>query len=105
MAKGKYGSRIVQDGASWTAEITRKITSKRTGVSKTQGGFSSESEALAWVEKEMPVFLKNLGEQNKHRSEERELAVQREQDQAKKDQQRLDQKIKDKKGRGDYRDK
>ena len=66
MAKGKYGSRIVQDDTSWRAEITRKITSKRTGVSKVQDGFSSELEAQAWVEKEMPVFLKNIGEQQKY---------------------------------------
>ena len=101
MAKGKYGSRILQEGTSWTAEITRKISSKRTGVSKTQDGFSSESEAQAWIEKELPVFLKSLGEQNKRRADERELAVEREQDKTERDQQRQAQKIKDKK-RGKY---
>jgi hypothetical protein len=65
MTKGKYNSRIIENGATWTAEITRRISARKTGVSKSEEGFSSEAAAQAWVEKELPVFLKNLGEQNK----------------------------------------
>jgi hypothetical protein len=65
MTKGKYNSRITENGATWTAEITRRISARKTGVSKSKEGFSSEADAQEWVEKELPVFLKNLGEQNK----------------------------------------
>lgn len=65
MAKGKYSSRVIQNGATWTAEITRRISSKKTGVSKREEGFSSEAAAQVWAEKELPNFLKALGEQNK----------------------------------------
>lgn len=104
MAKGKYDSRIIQEGTSWRAEIVRKISSKKTGVSKAQGGFSSESEAMAWVEKELAVFLKNLGEQNKRRAVERELEVERDQERTRKTEKRNAQKLKNSKNRGSFRD-
>lgn len=40
MAKGKkYDFNLVLVDGSWTAEIVRKITSKKTVVSKSQAGF------------------------------------------------------------------
>ncbi len=69
MAKGKkYEFQVKQDNASWTAEIVRKITSKRSAISKRQSGFSSESEAQEWGQKELKALLQNLHEKNKHRS-------------------------------------
>lgn len=58
MAKGKYNSRVIQDGSTWTAEITRRISARKTGVSKSKEGFSSEATAQAWAEQELPNFLK-----------------------------------------------
>lgn len=73
MAKGKkYDYRVVQDDTSWTAEIVRQVTSRRTVVSKSQKGFSSEAEAQAWGEKELKGFLQNLAERNQRRNEQRE---------------------------------
>jgi len=72
MAKGrKYEYRAIQDetGGAWTAEITRRVTSMETVVSKSQGGFATESEALAWGEEEIKSFVKNLVEQNVLRTE------------------------------------
>jgi len=72
MAKGKkYDVRVVQDKKTWTAEIIRHITSKKTVVSKSQGGFDAEANAQAWGEKELKSFLQNLNERNKRRSEKR----------------------------------
>lgn len=68
MVKGKkYDYRIEQDGSDWRAEIIRKVTSKRTVVSKSQAGFTSEADARAWSEKELIGFLKHQSERNKRR--------------------------------------
>jgi len=65
----KYDFRIVQDNTSsspsWMAEITRRVTSKKTTVSKSQDGFATEAEAKAWGEKELALFLENLTTRNK----------------------------------------
>ena len=73
MIKGKkYDFRINQMDASWTVEIIRKVTSKKTIVSKRQSGFTSEAEAQEWGQKELKAFLQNLHEQNKRRSLQKE---------------------------------
>jgi hypothetical protein len=70
----KYTCRAVQDGTNWTAEILRRVTAKETRLTKAQDGFSTESEAQAWGEKEIATLLKNqnLSEQKKRYSKERE---------------------------------
>lgn len=74
MTKGKkYDFRIVQNGDCWTAEITRRVTSKKTSVSKKQGQFATESEAKEWAENELKSFMKNQNERNKLRSQKRDL--------------------------------
>ncbi|QUM75995.1 DUF3622 domain-containing protein [Moritella sp. 24] len=68
MAKGKkYDFNLVLVDGSWTAEIVRKITSKKTVVSKSQAGFASEAEAQVWAETELKGFLENQIERNKRR--------------------------------------
>lgn len=67
----KYDYRITQDGSAWNAEIIRRVTSKRTAVSKSQEGFASEAEARAWGEKELKSFLENLVARNKRDSAQR----------------------------------
>lgn len=69
MTKGKkYDYRTVQDNTSWAAEITRRVTSKKTVVSKSKTGFATESEAQEWGQTELKSFLQNLNERNKRRS-------------------------------------
>lgn len=73
MTKGKkYEYRLVQDNTSWTAEIVRRITSKKTVVSKSKSGFTSESDAQEWGQKELKLFLQNLTERNKRREKQRD---------------------------------
>lgn len=68
MAKGKkYDFNVVQTNDTWTAEIVRQITSKKTVISKSQDGFSSEAEAQAWGETELKGFLQHQIERNKRR--------------------------------------
>lgn len=69
MTKGKkYDYRVVQDDSGWSAEIVRRITTKKSVVSKSQGGFASEAEAREWGQREMQSFLQSLGERNRRHS-------------------------------------
>jgi len=69
VGKGKrYDCRVVKDNTFWIAEIVRRLTSKKTIVSKSQGGFNTESEAQAWGRNELKSFLQSLNERNKRRS-------------------------------------
>ena len=72
----KYDYRVVQDNTCWSVEIIRRVTAKKTVVSKSQGGFASEAEAQEWGKTEKEAFLQrlNLNEQNKRRSKKREQA-------------------------------
>ena len=63
----KYDFNLVLVDGSWTAEIVRKITSKKTVVSKSQAGFASEEEAKIWAETELKGFLQNQIERNARR--------------------------------------
>ncbi|MFT5807891.1 MAG: L-cysteine desulfidase [Moritella dasanensis] len=68
MAKGKkYDFNLVLVDGSWTAEIVRKITSKKTVVSKSQADFASEAEAQVWAETELKGFLQNQIDRNARR--------------------------------------
>ena len=70
MAKGKkYEFRVKQENTGWTAEIIRKVTAKRTIVSKRQKGFSSESEAQEWGESELKAILQSVHERNLQRAQ------------------------------------
>lgn len=70
----KYDFRVIQKKSGWSAEIIRRVTSKKTAVSKSQDGFSTEAEAKAWGEKELASFLENLAQRNKRDSEQRTQA-------------------------------
>ncbi len=61
----KYDYRVVQGKKHWIVEITRRVTSKKTVVSKSQDGFATEADAKAWGEKELVSFLENLTKRNK----------------------------------------
>ena len=79
----KYDCRITQTGSSWNAEIIRRVTSKKTTVSKSQDGFATEAEARAWGEKELKSFLDKLIDRNKrdseqHKDEQLEKALRKE---------------------------
>ena len=61
----KYDYQVTQGTTDWSAKITRRVTSKKTTVSKSQDGFATEAEAKAWGEKELAAFLENLTKRNK----------------------------------------
>lgn len=73
MEKGKkYDYRVEAEEGGWKAEIIRRATSKKTVVSKSQGGFASEAEAEAWGQSELKLFMINQNKRNKRHSERRQ---------------------------------
>ena len=70
MQSNKYEFQVTQDKDGWGAQVTRKVTSKKTHITKRQSGFASEAEARAWGENEVNVLLQNfkLSEQKKRRA-------------------------------------
>jgi len=66
VTKGKkYTYRVVQENNTWLTEIIRRVTSKKFLVSKSKGGFTSESDAQDWGKQEIKSFIQNLSERNK----------------------------------------
>ena len=57
MSSKKYQSEVLQEGNTWTARITRQVTSRKSIVSKQQQDLSSEAEAKAWVETTLAEFI------------------------------------------------
>lgn len=70
MAKSKkYDYRVTTSETGWVAEIIRQVTSKKTVVSKSQDGFTTETEAKAWGQQELKIFVQNHAARSKSRSE------------------------------------
>jgi len=64
----KYDFRIVEDKTTWTGQITRRQSARKIVVSKTQKGFATEAEAIAWGETELKSFLENLVKRNERKA-------------------------------------
>jgi len=72
MAKSnKYDYQITQDNSTWSVKIVRRVTAKKSMVSKSQEGFTSETEAKEWGEKQLTLFLEKLSKRNKNNAEKR----------------------------------
>ncbi|MGI2177298.1 DUF3622 domain-containing protein [Shewanella frigidimarina] len=65
----KYALRVIQIENTWKTEITRRMTSTKTIVSKSQDGFASEAEATAWGEQALQGFLSKQADRNKRKTE------------------------------------
>ena len=64
----KYQFKAIQNDSTWTGQIIRRVSSKRSMVSKRQDGFASEAEAIAWGEAELKEFMVKQGERNTRKS-------------------------------------
>lgn len=69
--QNKFDYRIKQDGEKWNAEITRRVTARKTSVSKQKKGFTTEVLAEQWAKEQLTEFLGNLQESNKRKAEKR----------------------------------
>ncbi|MCP3907662.1 MAG: DUF3622 domain-containing protein [Oceanicoccus sp.] len=68
----KFSYQVQEEEGTWKADIIRKVSARKTTVSKTQSGFASEQEATAWADAELQAFMKQLGERNKRRDKKRD---------------------------------
>ena len=69
--QNKFDYRIKQDGDKWNAEITRRVTARKTSVSKRKKGFETKELAEQWAKEELISFLENLQASNKRKAEKR----------------------------------
>lgn len=69
--QNKFDYRIKQDGDKWDAEITRRVTARKTSVSKRQKGFETQELAEQWAKEQLGDFLENLQASNKRKAEKR----------------------------------
>ena len=67
----KYDFTVEQNDAQWVAKITRKITSKKTAVTKEQDGFSTEQEAITWAEAALVELTETLKKSNQRHGAQR----------------------------------
>tara|TARA_R110001583_G_scaffold112917_6_gene263171 strand:+ start:60642 stop:61025 length:384 start_codon:yes stop_codon:yes gene_type:complete len=67
----KFDFSVKQDGEQWNAEITRRVSARKTSVSKQKKGFESEALATEWAQEKLAECLANLQAGNKRKSEKR----------------------------------
>lgn len=64
----KFSYQLLEKRDSWSVEIIRQVTSRKTVVSKRESGFESETQAKEWAEKELQQFINHQIERNKKKS-------------------------------------
>jgi DNA-binding helix-hairpin-helix protein with protein kinase domain len=69
--ENKFNYHITQDGDKWNAEITRRVSARRTNVSKRKKGFETEQLAELWAKEQLVGFIENLQAATKRKSEKR----------------------------------
>ena len=67
----KYGLRVIEAEGTWTAQVTRRMTARKTVVSKSQKGFATEAEANEWGNKALQQIVENLMVRNERRAKQR----------------------------------
>lgn len=67
----KFDYQIKQDANTWSAEITRRVSARRSSVSKQQDGFETEALAIEWATAELAGFLEKQKQANARKSERR----------------------------------
>ena len=73
MSSKKYQSEVLEENGQWIARINRRLSSRKSKVSKEQGGFSSESEAQAWADEALSEFINTQQTANSRQGESRKL--------------------------------
>ena len=68
----KFSFQVLEAGGAWKAEIIRKVSARKTTVTKSQAGFDSEQQATAWADSELQTFMQQLNERNQRRNQKRD---------------------------------
>lgn len=69
MSQKKYQITLAEDGGKWNAAIVRKVSSRKSTITKSQDGFATEAEAQTWADTELKALLKVLAERNQRRDQ------------------------------------
>ena len=56
----KYDYHIIEEDDDYSVQILRRVSAKKTHVTKQRGGFASREEAQAWGQAEAAALLKNM---------------------------------------------
>lgn len=56
----KYSFNVIEDADGWRVEVLRRVSSKRSHISKQKDGFATQEAAQAWGEAEAAALLKNM---------------------------------------------
>ncbi|MFT5579735.1 MAG: hypothetical protein ACI9WS_002495 [Paraglaciecola psychrophila] len=65
----KYQFKAVQNDSNWTGQIIRRVSARKTMVSKQQTGFATQEQANSWGEVELKAFLVKQNERNTRKSQ------------------------------------
>ena len=68
----KFSYQVLAAEGAWKAEIIRKVSARKTTVTKSQAGFDSEQKAIDWADSELQTFMKQLSERNQRRDQKRD---------------------------------
>jgi len=71
MSSKKYQSEVLEENGQWLARINRRLSSRKSKVSKEQGGFSTEAEAQAWADETLTEFINTQQTANSRQGESR----------------------------------
>lgn len=71
MSSKKYQTEVLEENGKWTARITRKLSSKKSTVSKQQEGFATQAEAETWANDTLATFIDTQKTANNRQGENR----------------------------------
>lgn len=67
----KFDFSVSQVGDQWNAEVTRRVSSRKTSITKQKKGFASEALATQWAEEKLAECVENLQAGNQRKSDKR----------------------------------
>lgn len=70
----KYEIKVSPKGDTWEAKILRRVSVRRTQVSKKKAGFDSQEAAQAWADTNLEDFINKQQERNLRKTEKRSQA-------------------------------
>ncbi len=64
----KFNFEVKENSGKWDAQITRRVSARKTSVSKRQSGFETEALAIEWSQQQLVEFSEKQQQANKRKS-------------------------------------
>ena len=71
----KFDYRLVEKKSKWTAEITRKVSARKTTVTKSKANFATEKEANDWAQAELTTLSEQVSKRRRALKKSKEQAA------------------------------